>query len=298
MSNPNFTLTYDELLLLLKEAYRNGYATYEMTAAGLERYDDDGYARWVLLGMESNKILTSNKDKDIFFNELLNPSEPNKALKDAVAKYKMKPTAVEWLFEQISKSPYYYKLIEHIESKDTIRKPKNIFQQAKQMEDEQLFEYWNGGMQSTEEGGVSFDVYHNGDDNEKLHLSVVSDLLASTDMDTMCQQLQMEVNASETQKYYKSKEVQDLDNPTDVVDEYESMGNLDKMSIKNQNGFFAKPMLLAVISFFMRNLEFIPLCFALQFWFDAGNRWEYWVTVFLVGTFSGISTAYNKYNNY
>ena len=117
-------------------------------------------------------------------------------------------------------------------------------------------------------------------------------------MDTMSQQLQMEVNASETQKYYKSKEVQDLDNPTDVVDEYESMGNLDKMSIKNQNGFFAKPMLLAVISFFMRNLEFIPLCFALQFWFDAGNRWEYWVTVFLVGTFSGISTAYNKYNNY
>ena len=117
-------------------------------------------------------------------------------------------------------------------------------------------------------------------------------------MDTMCQQLQMEVNASETQKYYKSKEVQDLDNPTDVVDEYESMGNLEKMSIKNQNGFFAKPMLLAVISFFMRNLEFIPLCFALQFWFDAGNRWEYWVTVFLVGTCSGISTAYNKYNNY
>ena len=229
MSNKNFTLTYDELLLLLKDAYRNGYSTYEMTAAGLEPYDDDGYARWVLLGMESNKILTSNKDKDIFFNELLNPSEPNKALKDAVAKYKMKPTAVEWLFEQISKSPYYYKLIEHIESKDTIRKPKNIFQQAKQMEDEQLFEYWNGGMQSTEEGGVSFDVYHNGDDNEKLHLSVVSDLLASTDMDTMCQQLQMEVNASETQKYYKSKEVQDLDNPTDVVDEYESMGNLEKM---------------------------------------------------------------------
>ena len=117
-------------------------------------------------------------------------------------------------------------------------------------------------------------------------------------MDAMYKQLKIEVNASETQKYYKSKEVQDLDNPTDVVDEYESMGNLDKMSIKNQNGFFAKPMLLAVISFFMRNLEFIPLCFALQFWFDAGNRWEYWVTVFLVGTFSGISTAYNKYNNY
>ena len=62
-------------------------------------------------------------------------------------------------------------------------------------------------------------------------------------MDAMYKQLKMEVNASETQKYYKSKEVQDLDNPTDVVDEYESMGNLDKMSIKNQNGFFAKPLL-------------------------------------------------------
>ena len=52
MSSKNFTLTYDELLLLLKEAYRNGYATYEMTDAGLEPYDSDGYARWVLLGLK------------------------------------------------------------------------------------------------------------------------------------------------------------------------------------------------------------------------------------------------------
>lgn len=93
----------------------------------------------------------------------------------------IKQTAVEWLFEQISKSLYYYKLIEDIESKSTIRKPKNIFQQAKEMEDEQLFEYWNGGLQATEEGGVSFDVYHNGDD------------LTSTDMDAMYKQMKMEV---------------------------------------------------------------------------------------------------------
>jgi hypothetical protein len=52
MSSKNFTLAYDELLLLLKEAYRNGYATYEMTDAGLEPYDADGYARWVLLGLK------------------------------------------------------------------------------------------------------------------------------------------------------------------------------------------------------------------------------------------------------
>jgi len=57
MSSKNFTLTYDELLLLLKEAYRNGYATYEMTDAGLEPYDADGYARWVLLGLTSKQQL-------------------------------------------------------------------------------------------------------------------------------------------------------------------------------------------------------------------------------------------------
>jgi hypothetical protein len=119
-----------------------------------------------------------------------------------------KQTAVEWLFEQIANSPGYYQLIEHIESKSTIRNPKNIFQQAKEMEDEQLLEYWKGGIQATEEGGVSFDVYHNGDD------------LTSTDMDAMYKQMKMEVNVPETQKYYKSKEVQDLDNSTDVVDEY------------------------------------------------------------------------------
>ena len=58
-------------------------------------------------------------------------------------------------------------------------------------------------------------------------------------MDTMCQQLQMEVNASETQKYYKSKEVQDLNNPTDVVDEYESMeSNKILASNKDKDIFF------------------------------------------------------------
>lgn len=78
------------------------------------------------------------------------------------------------------------------------------------------------------------------------------------------------------------------------------MSKLNTQNFKSTTdlGNDAKPMLSAVFSSFMRNLEFIPLCFALQFWFDAGNRWEYWVTVFLVGTFSGISTAYNKYNNY
>ena len=122
-----------------------------------------------------------------------------------------KQTAVEWLFEQIANSPGYYQLIEHIESKSTIRNPKNIFQQAKEMEDEQLLEYWKGGQASEQEGGVSFDVYHNGDD------------LTSTDMDAMYKQMKMEVNVSETQEYYKSKEVQDLDKAIDLIDEYEKI---------------------------------------------------------------------------
>ena len=51
LSSKNFNLSYDELLNLLKEAYRNGYAIYEMADSGLEPYDADGYARWILLGM-------------------------------------------------------------------------------------------------------------------------------------------------------------------------------------------------------------------------------------------------------
>jgi hypothetical protein len=32
------------------------------------------------------------------------------------------------------------------------------------MEEELLFEYWKGGQVSEDEGGLSFDVYHNGKD--------------------------------------------------------------------------------------------------------------------------------------
>ncbi len=41
-------LTFDELSNLLKEAYRNGYSSYEMVEAGLEPYDADGYVRSVI----------------------------------------------------------------------------------------------------------------------------------------------------------------------------------------------------------------------------------------------------------
>ena len=45
-------LTRDELLHLLKEAYRTGYASYEIVDAGLERSDSEGYARWVMMGLK------------------------------------------------------------------------------------------------------------------------------------------------------------------------------------------------------------------------------------------------------
>ena len=48
----------------------------------------------------------------------------------------------------------------------------------------------------------------------------LNDLLADTNMDELYKQMKIEANASKTQEYYKSKEVKDLDNPNDVVEEY------------------------------------------------------------------------------
>jgi len=36
---------------------------------------------------DHNKIIASKRDQEIFFNELTNPSKPNKALSDAVKRY-------------------------------------------------------------------------------------------------------------------------------------------------------------------------------------------------------------------
>ena len=37
---------------------------------------------------EHNKIISSKRDSEIFFKELINPSKPNEALKNAAARYK------------------------------------------------------------------------------------------------------------------------------------------------------------------------------------------------------------------
>jgi hypothetical protein len=57
----------------------------------------------------------------------------------------MKQTAVEWLFEQISSSKYYYKIMEDINSRNTVAQS-NIFEQAKAMEKDHIIQayYQNG----------------------------------------------------------------------------------------------------------------------------------------------------------
>lgn len=56
----------------------------------------------------------------------------------------MKQTAVEWLENQIKNSKYFYKLMEDINSRSTVSQS-NIFEQAKEMEKEQIIEAYNKG---------------------------------------------------------------------------------------------------------------------------------------------------------
>jgi ribosomal protein L32 len=52
-------------------------------------------------------------------------------------------TAVQWLIKELNLEGYDHTI-----------------QQAKEMHENEAFEYWNGGIKSTEEGGKSFDQYY------------------------------------------------------------------------------------------------------------------------------------------
>jgi Ni,Fe-hydrogenase maturation factor len=56
----------------------------------------------------------------------------------------MKQTAVQFLIEQIKTSKYFYKVIEDIQSRSTVAQS-NIFEQAKEMEKEQIIDAVNFG---------------------------------------------------------------------------------------------------------------------------------------------------------
>jgi hypothetical protein len=60
-----------------------------------------------------------------------------------------KQTAVEWLVDQLSSSKYIYNLMEEIECQSTIVQP-NIFNQAKEMEKQQIEDAWIAGMKSNQ----------------------------------------------------------------------------------------------------------------------------------------------------
>ena len=52
----------------------------------------------------------------------------------------MKQTAVEWLEDQIKNSKHFFHLMKEIQSRGTVAQP-NIFEQAKEMEKEQIVDF-------------------------------------------------------------------------------------------------------------------------------------------------------------
>lgn len=66
---------------------------------------------------------------------------------------------------------------------------------------------------------------------------------------------------------------------------------------KHRNTNFLYNLLGVVYRFTMQYLDVFLLCFALQYWFDAGNSWKYWLTMLLFSITRGISIAWCKNNN-
>ena len=65
-------------------------------------------------------------------------------------------TAVEWLENQIKTSKYFYKVMEDIQSRSTVAQS-NIFEQAKEMEKQQIVEaHGNKLKQSRDKGNYEY----------------------------------------------------------------------------------------------------------------------------------------------
>lgn len=65
----------------------------------------------------------------------------------------MKQTAVEWLVKELNQKVDFIPMDKWNEIRD-------IVQQARAMEKEQSFEFWQGGINCTEKGGKSFEQYY------------------------------------------------------------------------------------------------------------------------------------------
>jgi hypothetical protein len=66
-------------------------------------------------------------------------------------------TSIEWLEKELLKNGYVNK---GYHNQDSLNHLENLFIQSKEMHEKEAFEYWNGGINSTEEGGKSFEQYY------------------------------------------------------------------------------------------------------------------------------------------
>jgi hypothetical protein len=69
-------------------------------------------------------------------------------------------TSVEWLDNELWKLRLKLRGGE-ISIKFYFEQEVKLIEQAKEMEKQQAFEFWQGGIKCTEEGGKSFDQYYN-----------------------------------------------------------------------------------------------------------------------------------------
>ncbi len=75
----------------------------------------------------------------------------------------MKQTAVEWLENQLKTSKYFYKVMEDIQSRSTIAQS-NIFEQAKEMEKQQIIEAHGNKLRKSRGAGTNYEYWVGGID--------------------------------------------------------------------------------------------------------------------------------------
>ena len=66
-------------------------------------------------------------------------------------------TSIEWLENELKKSIHFYRLIEDIESKNTIVQP-NLFEQAKEMHKQEILNAFSAGVEDGFDGLGDSDV--------------------------------------------------------------------------------------------------------------------------------------------
>jgi hypothetical protein len=71
----------------------------------------------------------------------------------------MKQGAVDFLISHLQKSKDWQRVLNEVSQMSTSKF--DLIKEAKEKFEQQAFEFWNGGIKSTEEGGKSFDQYYN-----------------------------------------------------------------------------------------------------------------------------------------